>query len=56
MALMMRAYSMGGGTYTGLEAVSNGLMIMREPKVQSPDCRVLRNLWRPPRVTIVNFG
>lgn len=35
MALMMRAYSMGGGTYTGIEAVSNGLMIMREPKVQT---------------------
>jgi hypothetical protein len=31
--LFMRAYSMGAGTYTGIEAVSNGLMIMREPKV-----------------------
>ena len=29
-----RAYSMGAGTYTGIEAVSNGLQIMREPKVQ----------------------
>ena len=26
---------MGAGTYTGIEAVSNGLMIMREPKVQT---------------------
>ncbi len=34
-ALFLRAYSMGGGTYTGIEAVSNGLAIMREPKVQT---------------------
>jgi amino acid transporter len=33
VALFMRAYSMGGGTYTGIEAVSNGVTIMREPKV-----------------------
>ncbi|MGZ3458706.1 MAG: APC family permease, partial [Archangium sp.] len=32
-ALFFRAYSMGAGTYTGIEAVSNGLAIMREPKV-----------------------
>lgn len=33
LALLFRAYSLGGGTYTGIEAVSNGLPIMREPKV-----------------------
>jgi amino acid transporter len=33
--LFIHAYSMGGGTYTGIEAVSNGLMIMREPRVQT---------------------
>jgi amino acid transporter len=33
--LLMRAYSMGAGTYTGIEAVSNGLPILREPKVQT---------------------
>jgi amino acid transporter len=33
--LFMRAYSMGAGTYTGIEAVSNGLTIMREPKVET---------------------
>lgn len=33
LALFMRAYSMGAGTYTGIEAVSNGLPIMREPRV-----------------------
>ena len=31
----MRAYSMGAGTYTGIEAVSNGLPILREPRVQT---------------------
>ncbi|MFH0764301.1 MAG: APC family permease [Candidatus Omnitrophota bacterium] len=33
--LIMRAYSMGAGTYTGIEAVSNGLPILREPKVET---------------------
>ena len=32
-ALMLKAYSMGAGTYTGIEAVSNGLPILREPRV-----------------------
>ena len=31
--LVMKAYSMGAGTYTGIEAVSNGLNILREPRV-----------------------
>src|SRR5437762_808772 len=31
--LLLRAYSMGAGTYTGIEAVSNGLPILREPRV-----------------------
>jgi amino acid transporter len=35
LALFLRAYSLGGGTYTGIEAVSNGLQIMREPKVRT---------------------
>ena len=35
MALLVRSYALGGGTYTGIEAVSNGLSIMREPKVQT---------------------
>jgi amino acid transporter len=33
--LFVRAYSLGGGTYTGIEAVSNGVSIMREPRVQT---------------------
>ena len=31
--LFMNAYSRGAGTYTGIEAVSNGVPIMREPRV-----------------------
>jgi amino acid transporter len=31
--ILLRAYSLGGGTYTGIEAVSNGLQILREPRV-----------------------
>nr|WP_279343382.1 APC family permease [Fundidesulfovibrio terrae] len=33
--LILRAYTMGAGTYTGIEAVSNGLPILREPKVRT---------------------
>ena len=33
--ILLRAYSMGGGTYTGIEAVSNGINILREPRVQT---------------------
>ncbi len=33
--LILRAYSMGAGTYTGIEAVSNGIPILREPKVKT---------------------
>ena len=31
--IFMTAYSRGAGTYTGIEAVSNGLPMMREPRV-----------------------
>jgi amino acid transporter len=33
--LFLRAFSMGAGTYTGIEAVSNGLQILREPRVHN---------------------
>jgi amino acid transporter len=33
--LIVRAYAMGAGTYTGIEAVSNGLPILREPRVKT---------------------
>jgi len=35
LLLFLRAFSMGAGTYTGIEAVSNGLQILREPRVQN---------------------
>lgn len=35
IALLLRAFSVGAGTYTGIEAVSNGLPVLREPKVQT---------------------
>lgn len=31
LLLFLRAYSLGDGTCTGIEAVSNGMQIMREP-------------------------
>ncbi|MEK6776192.1 MAG: APC family permease [bacterium] len=33
--LVLKAYSMGAGTFTGIEAVSNGLPILRDPKVKT---------------------
>lgn len=33
LGILLHAYSLGGGTYTGIEAVSNGLQILREPRV-----------------------
>ncbi len=31
--VLLRAFSLGGGTFTGIEAVSNGVGILREPRV-----------------------
>lgn len=33
--IFFHAYSLGGGTYTGIEAVSNGLQALRDPKVET---------------------
>ena len=33
--LVLYAYSLGGGTYTGIEAISNGLPLLREPRVKT---------------------
>ncbi len=33
LLIFLRAYSMGAGTYTGIEAVSNSMPVMREPRV-----------------------
>jgi len=35
LLVMLRAYSLGAGTYTGIEAVSNGLNSLREPRVET---------------------
>ncbi len=33
--LVLKAYSHGAGTYTGIEAISNSVQILREPRVQT---------------------
>lgn len=35
IALLLRAFSVGAGTYTGIEAVSNSMPVLREPKVET---------------------
>jgi amino acid transporter len=35
LVIFIRAFALGGGTFTGIEAVSNGIAIMREPKVET---------------------
>ena len=34
-SLLLRAYSLGGGTYTGIEAVSNNVQALAEPRVRT---------------------
>jgi amino acid transporter len=34
-AVFLRAFTMGAGTFTGIEAVSNGVQIMRDPKIET---------------------
>lgn len=35
IALLLKAYSLGGGTYTGIEAVSNNVNSLAEPRVRT---------------------
>jgi len=35
IALILRSYSMGAGTFTGIEAVSNAMPMLREPRVKT---------------------
>lgn len=35
VALFVRAYGVGGGTYTGIEAVSNTVHLLKEPRVRT---------------------
>jgi amino acid transporter len=44
VSLVFFAYAMGAGTYTGIEAVSNGLPVLREPRVQTGK-RTMTYMW-----------
>jgi len=35
LSIVLHSYSMGAGTYTGIEAVSNAVPVMREPRVKT---------------------
>ena len=39
--LVLRAYSMGAGTFTGIEAVSNGMNVFKEPKIKNAKTTML---------------
>jgi len=51
--LILRAYSMGAGTYTGIEAVSDGMDILREPKVHTAKKTLL---YMAVSLSFVSFG
>ena len=44
LLIVLHSYGMGAGTYTGIEAVSNGLPILREPRVQTGK-RTMSYMW-----------
>jgi amino acid transporter len=35
LLILFRAFTLGGGTYTGIEAVSNGVPLLREPRTET---------------------
>jgi amino acid transporter len=35
LAMLLKAFSMGAGTFTGIEAVSNGVQALKEPRVKT---------------------
>ncbi|MCA3158132.1 MAG: APC family permease [Burkholderiales bacterium] len=41
IALFLKAYSLGGGTYTGIEAVSNNVQHLAEPRVKTGKATML---------------
>ncbi len=43
--MLLGAYALGGGTYTGIEAVSNALPLMREPRVRTAQRTMLLLAW-----------
>ncbi|MBI5267123.1 MAG: APC family permease [candidate division Zixibacteria bacterium] len=52
--IVLRAYSMGAGTYTGIEAVSNGLQALREPRAETGK-RTMRYVAISLAVTVVGL-
>jgi len=36
LSIVLHSYSMGAGTYTGIEAVSNAVPVLREPSASIP--------------------
>lgn len=40
-ALLFKAFAMGGGTYTGIESVSNNMQILAEPRVRTAKATML---------------
>lgn len=41
MLLLLKSYSVGAGTYTGIEAISNGMNIFRPPRTQNAKITML---------------
>jgi len=41
LALLFKAFALGGGTYTGIEAVSNNLALLKEPRVRTAKATML---------------
>ncbi|NTV98292.1 MAG: APC family permease [Chlorobiaceae bacterium] len=45
LLLILKAYSLGAGTFTGIEAVSNGLPVLREPKIHTAKVTMRYMAW-----------
>jgi len=45
LLLFMRAFSLGGGTYTGIEAVSNSMALLRQPRVKTAKSTMRYMAW-----------
>jgi amino acid transporter len=45
MFLILKAYSLGAGTFTGIEAVSNGLPVLRDPKIRTAKVTMRYMAW-----------
>jgi amino acid transporter len=52
--LLVLAYSMGAGTYTGIEAISNGMPVLREPRIHTAK-RTMTYMWISLAITVVGL-